>query len=96
MSPMNATPAFSGRRRTPVRSTPAPPRRAVRCALVSPTSPMSDFSSGSATPSSNRPPLNQATVSKPTRPPSGHQLEEVAGDLDEALRSRTAHAAASA
>ena len=30
---------------------------------------MSDFSSGSAAPSSNRPPLNQSTVSKPTRPP---------------------------
>ena len=30
---------------------------------------MSDFSSGSAALSSNRPPLNQATVSKPTRPP---------------------------
>ena len=30
---------------------------------------MSDRSSGSAAPSSNSPPLNQATVSKPTRPP---------------------------
>ena len=30
---MNTTPAFSGRRRTPVRSTPAPSRRAVRSAV---------------------------------------------------------------
>ena len=31
---------------------------------------MSDLSSGSASASSNNPPLNQATVSKPTRPPN--------------------------
>ena len=50
---------------------------------------MSDFSSGSVALSSNRPPLNQATVFEADPAAGGHHLEQVARQLDETLRSRS-------